>query len=85
MKAVIKISRCPTCGSKNINRVRRDVTMELRGEEYTVPALEFEECPDCGEKVYDREAMRTKRGQAPRRDHTFPRITLLARSQSPFG
>src|SRR3972149_11002911 len=45
-----------TCGSGKIKRVRRDWTDEAGGARYTVPALEFYECPSCGERVYDREA-----------------------------
>jgi len=32
---------------------------------YTVEELEFYECPDCGEKVYDRDAMRTIEANSP--------------------
>jgi len=62
---MIQITRCPTCGSKHIKRVRRDVTLESRGEAYTVRALEFEECPDCGEKLYDHEAMQKLEAASP--------------------
>jgi YgiT-type zinc finger domain-containing protein len=52
------ITHCPTCGSREIRKVRRDFAAEFRGQPYTVPDLEFFECPACGEKVFDREAMR---------------------------
>ncbi len=52
------ITRCPTCGSRRIRQVRRDLTGEFEGRPYTVPGLEFFECPACGEKVFDKEAMR---------------------------
>jgi YgiT-type zinc finger domain-containing protein len=55
---MLKITRCSSCGSRKIKRVRRDWTDEAAGERYTVPNLEFYECPNCGEKLYDREAMR---------------------------
>lgn len=55
---MVTITFCPTCGSKNIVKVCRDVTGKFRGQTYTVPSLEFYECPDCGERIYDREAMR---------------------------
>jgi DNA-directed RNA polymerase subunit RPC12/RpoP len=28
-----------------------------KGMTYTVPSLYFFECPDCGEKIFDKEAM----------------------------
>ncbi len=55
---MIKITFCPTCGSSNIKKVRKDWSDNFRGQQYIVPSLEFYECPDCGEKIYDREAMR---------------------------
>ena len=62
---MIKIVTCPTCGSKRIKKVRRDLPREFQGKSYTVPALEFHECPDCGERVYDREAMRKIQAHSP--------------------
>ena len=55
---MIKITICPTCGSDKIKKLRRNWTRKVQGEAYTVPNLEYYECPDCGEKIYDREAMR---------------------------
>ncbi len=57
MSAKLLIKTCPTCGSDKIKRVVRDVTRNYKGKTYFVPALEFYECPNCGEKVYDRDAM----------------------------
>jgi YgiT-type zinc finger domain-containing protein len=54
----MRITRCPSCGSKKVKRVRRNLVEEYQGRRYTVPNLEFHECPDCGEKIYDPEAMR---------------------------
>jgi YgiT-type zinc finger domain-containing protein len=54
----VRITECPTCGSKKIKRVQRNLTEEAHGREYTVPALHFYECPSCGEQVYEPEAMR---------------------------
>ena len=56
--SVLKITKCPSCGSKRIRRVRRTWTSEFRGRPYSVPNLEYHECPRCGEKLYDRDAMR---------------------------
>ena len=60
-----KITRCPTCGSDGIEKVQRTLTGEFRGQSYSVPALEFYECPNCGERVYDREAMRRIEANSP--------------------
>jgi len=37
--------------------VVRDIIRKYKGQTYTVPKVEFYDCPNCGEKVYDREAM----------------------------
>ena len=58
MNKSLRINICPTCGSEKIKRVRRNLSVRFAGRSYTVPSLEFYECPDCGEKVYDREAIR---------------------------
>ena len=57
MSDKLQIKTCQTCGSNKIKRVVRDVTRKYKGQTYTVPKVEFYECPNCGEKVYDREAM----------------------------
>ena len=53
----LQIKICPTCGSDKIERVIRDVVRKHKGQTYTVPSVEFYDCPNCGEKVYDRDAM----------------------------
>ena len=62
---MMKITTCPSCGSGKIKRVRRNWVGECSGRAYTVPDLGFHECPDCGEKVYDREAMRKIEAHSP--------------------
>jgi YgiT-type zinc finger domain-containing protein len=62
---MIKITTCPTCGSKKIKRLKRDWVDEFKGETYIVPALEFYECPDCGERLYDAQAMRKIEAHSP--------------------
>ena len=62
---MIKFTTCPTCGSKRIKKVKRDLACEFNGRAYVVPALEFHECPDCGERVYDRDAMRKIEAHSP--------------------
>jgi YgiT-type zinc finger domain-containing protein len=53
-----KTTTCPTCGGKKIRLVTRDWISNARGQTYTVPGLTYYECPGCGEKIYDKEAMR---------------------------
>jgi len=62
---VLHMTVCPSCGSTEIEKVCRDWSGSFEGQTYTVPALEFYECPACGEKVYDREAMRKIQEYSP--------------------
>ena len=71
--AMLNITICPSCGSKKIKMVRRDWTGKFKGKEYTVPNLEYYECPDCGEKVYTREAMRQIEAYSPAFNRTVSR------------
>ncbi|MBN2007846.1 YgiT-type zinc finger protein [candidate division KSB1 bacterium] len=52
------INICPTCGSDKIQKVCKNWTTTVLGKQYTVPSLEYYECPECGEELYDSEAMR---------------------------
>ncbi len=54
---MLPLTKCPTCGSRKIKRVRRNWRGEVRGQAYVVPNLQFYECPSCGERVYDPEAV----------------------------
>lgn len=54
---MLNITTCPSCGSEEIRKVRKRWIGEFQGQRYTVPELEFHECPECGEKIYDWEAM----------------------------
>jgi YgiT-type zinc finger domain-containing protein len=65
MRERLSITRCPTCGSGSIRRVRRDLRREVRKQKYVVRGLEFHECPECGEKVFDRQAMRRIQAASP--------------------
>ena len=62
---MLRITICPTCGSDKIKKVRRNWTSCGPNQTYTVPSLEYYECPACGEKVYDREAMRKIAAHSP--------------------
>lgn len=57
MISKLQIKLCPNCGSEKIKLVVRDVTRKYKNQSYTVPAVAYYECLNCGEKVYDREAM----------------------------
>jgi YgiT-type zinc finger domain-containing protein len=61
----MKITKCPSCGSGRIRRVRSTWTGQFQGKDYVVEDLEFHECPACGERVYDREAMRKIEARSP--------------------
>jgi len=62
---MLRITICPSCGSDRIKPLCRDWIGKFRGQSYTVPELEFYECPDCGEKVYDRQAMQRIEARSP--------------------
>ena len=61
----MKITECPTCGGKKVKKVCRNWRGEVNGKPYLVPNLEFYECPDCGECLFDPDAMRTIEGYSP--------------------
>jgi len=62
---MLRITVCPTCGSNKIKKARRNWSGKFQGQSYTVPSLEFCECPVCGEKVYDRQAMQKIEDHSP--------------------
>ncbi|NOZ20234.1 MAG: YgiT-type zinc finger protein [Planctomycetes bacterium] len=61
----MRITVCPSCGSSKVKKVRRKWTGEFQGHVYIIPSLEFHECPDCGERIYDRDAMRKIEAHSP--------------------
>jgi len=65
MKTQLQITICPNCGSDKIRKVKQDWIDQIQGQTYIVPNLEFYECPTCGEKLYDREAMRAIESYSP--------------------
>jgi YgiT-type zinc finger domain-containing protein len=67
---MLKITTCPSCGSGKIKKVRRNWTGGFKGKRYTVPNLQYCECPNCGEKVYDRDAMREIEAHSPAFEQT---------------
>ena len=56
--ARLKLTFCLNCYSKNLKKVRRTVSRTRQGKRYSVPGVEFYECPDCGEHMYDPVAVR---------------------------
>jgi YgiT-type zinc finger domain-containing protein len=59
------IIRCPTCGDDQIEQVCRDWTSTCQGQSYVVQALKFYECPVCGERVFERDAVAKIRVYSP--------------------
>lgn len=62
---MLRIKTCPSCGSQSIRKVKKDLVGRIGDEAYIVPKLQFYDCPECGEKVYDREAMRKIEAHSP--------------------
>ena len=59
------IKKCPSCGSNNIQKVCKDWNSTSSGKKYSVKSLEYYECSNCGEELYDREAMRKIEAKSP--------------------
>jgi YgiT-type zinc finger domain-containing protein len=55
--AMLKITTCPTCGSKRIRRVVRTIRGARTGKAFTVAIVSVEECPVCGEMLFDHAAL----------------------------
>lgn len=64
MSAII-LHMCPSCGSEKIKKIRGNLTREFDGKKYTVSNVEYHECPDCGERIYGREAIRKIQAKSP--------------------
>ena len=67
------VKTCPTCGSKRIRRVKRDIKSTRGGEPYVAHHIEIEECPNCGERLFSPEALdqiAARRPQTGKRTHT---------------
>lgn len=65
METILKITHCPTCGSDQIHLLKQDWTGKFQQQVYVVPELEFYECAQCGERIYDRGAMRKIEAYSP--------------------
>lgn len=73
----ITLKFCPSCGSDKITKLRKNWIGNFQGRAYSVPSLEFHECPDCGEKIYDRSAMRKIQAFSPAFDKERPEKKYL--------
>ena len=47
------LDECPTCGSRKIRVMKRDLEFVHRGQKIIVPQVECEECQSCGEVITD--------------------------------
>jgi YgiT-type zinc finger domain-containing protein len=65
MNEKITITECPTCGSSKITNVKKDWIGSYNGRKYMVPSLEYYECPNCNEKIYDKNAMKRIQEKSP--------------------
>ena len=65
MNKQLTIKTCPNCGSDQITKVCRDWQGKYRNQIYTVPELEFYECPVCNERVFATEAIAKIREYSP--------------------
>ena len=59
------IITCPSCGSTKIKKVCGPVSHEFEGETYTVPGITYYACPECGERVYDGDAVSKMQAASP--------------------
>jgi YgiT-type zinc finger domain-containing protein len=81
------LSKCPTCGSRRLQKVRSDFATTVQGRSVLVPDLERQECPDCGEILFDCEAMerleslRTNKRKPCRQAGRAKRVKALARAR----
>ncbi|MCC7189301.1 MAG: type II toxin-antitoxin system MqsA family antitoxin [Anaerolineales bacterium] len=79
MSGKLQIKTCPTCGSDRIKRVVRDISRKYKGAAYIVPKVEFYDCPNCGEKVYDHAAMQKIQSYSPAYRKTRATMSLQGR------
>ena len=49
---------CPTCGEARMQRVSQNVQTKAGRRKVTVPDVELDLCPKCGERLYDLLALR---------------------------
>ena len=64
MQKEIVLTICPVCGG-DIERRIEDWHSSFDGKPYTVPALTFYVCLDCGEQVFSQQAVKKIRTYSP--------------------
>ena len=47
------LNECPTCGSRKIRVVKKDLEFVHHGRKVIVPEVECEECQNCSEVITD--------------------------------
>jgi HTH-type transcriptional regulator / antitoxin MqsA len=59
MTTRLKITmKCPACGAAELVHDTRDMSYAYKGESTTLPAVDGDFCPECGEAVLDAEESR---------------------------
>lgn len=48
-----RLDKCPTCGSRKIQLVKKDLEFIRGGRKVIVPQVECEECQNCNEVITD--------------------------------
>jgi YgiT-type zinc finger domain-containing protein len=61
----MNINTCPSCGNTKIKKIRGPVSHQFKGETYTVPGVTYYACPECGERVYDSDAVSKMQAASP--------------------
>ena len=46
-----RLGECPTCGSRKMRLVKKDLEFIHKGRKVIVPQVECEECQNCGESI----------------------------------
>lgn len=70
MKAMRTKTRCPTCGHAGMVQVERDIATRAGRKTVTVRGVSVEECPRCGERLYNLAALRRLRAVRTGRGRT---------------
>lgn len=64
MKKLV-MKTCPTCGTRRLRRVKRDIKSHRGGQPYVARGIEVEECANCGERLFSPEALEAIAEQQP--------------------
>ena len=52
-----KIKTCPSCEEKALKIVISDISRLYNGKTIIIPDVQYEKCSNCGEELYDGEAI----------------------------